>query len=227
MAYVLKNCIKNWNRIAIGDYCNPLTHLSFKNLVENELEWHKNIELLVNHLGLGYILHGSASNPEVVVFKRIIDIFHQKAFAEISRESSKLRTYSLIKSEVKREPYLLSVRNVEDRIAMTKFRLSNHKLMIEKGRYLNLDINDRKCPFCQLIDETHFLLTCSTYAILRNDLLDKVEEILRSEPLVRTDNQLMMRYLLGNTEIAPIVAKYLNRTLKIRDFLIEYPKRLM
>ena len=64
-------------------------------------------------------------------------------------------------------------------------------------------------------------------ANLRNDLLDKVEEILRDEPLVRTDNQLMMRYLLGNTEIAPIVAKYLNKTQKIRDFLIENPRRFM
>ena len=121
-----------------------------------------------------------------------------------------------------------SVKNADDRIAMTKFRLSNHKLMIEKGRHLNLDITDRKCPFCYLIeDETHFLLTCGTYSILRNELLDKVEEILRDEPLVRTDNQLMMRYLLGNTKIAPIVAKYLNKTLKIRDFLIENPRHLI
>ena len=42
--------------------------------------------------------------------------------------------------------------------------------------------------------------------------------ILRDEPLVRADDQLMMRYLLGNTEIASIVAKYLNKTLEIRDF---------
>ena len=192
------------------------------------MEWYKNVELLTNHLGLGHILHSNISNPEAVVFKRIIDIFHQKAFAEISRESSKLRTYSLIKKEIKREPYLLNVRNVEDRIAMTKFRLSNHKLMIEKGRHMDLDINDRKCPFCHLIeDEAHFLLTCNIYANLRNELLDKVEEILSDEPLVRTDNQLMMRYLLGNTKIAPIVAKYLNKTQKIRDFLIENPRRLM
>ena len=76
-------------------------------------------------------------------------------------------------------------------------------------------------------DEAHFLLTCNIYANLRNELLDKVEEILSDEPLVRTDNQLMMRYLLGNTKIAPIVAKYLNKTKKIRDFLIENPRRLM
>ena len=93
MAYALKNCIKNWYRIAIGTNCNPLTHLSFKNLLENEFEWYKNIESLLNHLGLGYILSGNEISPEVVVHKRIVDIFHQRAFAEISRENSKLRTY--------------------------------------------------------------------------------------------------------------------------------------
>ena len=228
MAYALKNCIKNWNRIAIGEDCNPLTHLSYENILENEFEWYKNIELLMNHLGLGYILRGNISTPEVVVHKRIVDIFHQKSFSEISQESSKLRTYSLIKKEAGREPYLLSVKNVEDRISMTKFRLSNHKLMIEKGRHLNMALNERKCPFCPAVeDETHFLLTCNTFSILRNDLLDNVEEKLRDEPLVRTDAQVMIRYLLGNTEIAPMIAKYLTKTFKLRDFLIEKPKQLM
>ena len=137
--------------------------------------------------------------PEIVVHKRIVDIFHQKSFTEISKESSKLRTYSLLKKEVKREPYLLCVKNVEDRISMTKFRLSNHKLMIEKGRYINMAKNERKCPFCSAVeDETHFLMTCGTYTILRNDLLDNVEEKLRDEPLVRADTLGMMKYLPRN-----------------------------
>ena len=81
MAYALKNCIKNWNRIAIGENCNPLTHLSFRNIVEEELEWYKNTVLLVNNLGVGYILQRNVPTPEVVVYKRIVEIFHQKAFA--------------------------------------------------------------------------------------------------------------------------------------------------
>ena len=70
-------------------------------------------------------------------------------------------------------------------------------------------------------------MTCNTYTILRNELLRNVEEKLRDERLVTTNAQLMMRYLLGNTEIAPMVAKYLTKTLKLRDFLIEKPKRLI
>ena len=53
----------------------------------------------------------------------------------------------------------------------------------------------------------------------RNQVHYNVEEKLRDEPLVRTDGQVMIKYLLGNTEISPMVAKYLNKTLKLRDLL--------
>ena len=94
-----------------------------------------------------------------------------------------------------------TVKNIKDRISMTKFRLSNHTLMIEKGRHLNLDKADRKCQFCLSFDnEAHFLLSCRTYSALRCDLLMKVEKILKDERLRRADSKMMLKYLLGNTE---------------------------
>ena len=228
MAFALKQCVKNWNRIAVESDCNPLTHLSYKNIFDNQFEWYKNMEMLLNNLGLSYILHGNISTPEVVVHKRIMEIFHQKAFTEISQETSKLRTYSLFKQEIRREPYLSSVKNVKDRISMTKLRLSNHELMIEKGRHSNLIIGERKCPFCDLIeDESHFLIKCNNYTVLRNDLLDTIEKKLGDNAIKRMDTKMMLKYLLGNTEIAPIVAKYITKTLELRKFLIDNPKRLM
>ena len=228
MAYALKNCMKNWNRIAIENNCNPLIQLSYENISGNNFEWYKNIKLLLNNLGLSYILNGSVSNPEVVVHKRVTDVFFQNAFTEISSDSSKLRTYCLFKKEVRREPYLSNIKNVKDRISMTKFRLSNHKLMIEKGRHLNLEISERKCHFCHSVeDETHFLIVCPNYTTLRNDLLNTVQEKLKDESMENFDNKTMLKYLLGNIEIAPIVAKYLSKTLELRDFLIDSPKRLI
>ena len=228
MAYALKNCMKNWNRIAIEKNCNPLIQLSYENMLGNDIEWYKNIKLLLNNLGLSYIFNGGVSNPEVVVHKRVTDIFLQKAFTEISSESSKLRTYCLFKKESRKEPYLTSVKNVKDRISMTKFRLSNHELMIEKGRHLNLEINERKCSFCNCVeDEPHFLIVCPTYTPLRNDLLKTVQEKLEDVSWGNIDSKTTLKYLLGNIEIAPIVAKYLCKTLELRNFLIDSPKRLM
>ena len=44
--------------------------------------------------------------------------------------------------------------------------------MIEKGRYLNLNREERLCPFCPnkiIKDEIHFLFICPSYKHLRND----------------------------------------------------------
>ena len=226
LTYAIKNSIKNWFRISILNDCNPLTLLSFENIVNKDLEWYKNIKNILNRIGLGNILSGDVSNPEVEVFKRLVDIFYQNTFAEIKKESSKLRTYSIVKMEAGEEPYLRFVKNVKDRISMSKFRLSNHKLMIEKGRHLNIERIDRKCPFCPAVeDETHFLLHCGTFSVMRECLLNSVRGIL-NENLNRNDDKVMLRYLLGNTQISPIVSKYLRKSMELRDFLIENPKQL-
>ena len=76
-------------------------------------------------------------------------------------------TYRIFKDKVKFEPYLEEIKNRSHRISMSKFRLSDHCLMIEKGRHKRPIIprDQRFCPFCpgQVEDETHFLAQCNGY----------------------------------------------------------------
>ena len=129
-------------------------------------------------------MHGRTNDPETLVFKKCIDIFHRRSFTEITGENSKLRTYGIFKKEVREEPYLRIVKNVRERISMSKFRLSNHKLMIEKGRHRNLDKTMRICPFCTSVeDEIHFLLKCEPFRFLRSELFFNVESTLNIQNL--------------------------------------------
>ena len=132
MVYALKNSVKNWNRIANLKKCNTLTSISYHYIKEFELQWYENLKIFIDNIGLTRILHGRTNDPETLVFKTCIDIFHRRAFAEITGENSKLRTYGIFKREVREEPYLRIVKNVRDRISMSKF-------LIEKGRHGNLD----------------------------------------------------------------------------------------
>ena len=84
---------------------------------------------------------------ENILFQRLVDIFHQTAFTEVRDGGSKLRTYSLLKTEIGFERYLNEVTSIQNRISLTKFRLSNHSLMIEKGRHLHINKNERFCKF--------------------------------------------------------------------------------
>ena len=38
-------------------------------------------------------------------------------------------------------------------VKITKFRVSNHKLPIERGRYDSLERSERKCSMCHVLEE--------------------------------------------------------------------------
>ena len=52
-------------------------------------------------------------------------------------DSSKLYLYSQLKSDIKLENYLLIENSFKKRQLLTKFRVSDHSLEIEIGRYKN------------------------------------------------------------------------------------------
>ena len=86
--------------------------------------------------------------------------------------SSKLEFYKVFKDEYSTSDYLQQLRNFNERRNLVKFKLSNHKLMIELGRYQTDHISreNRLCPLCksnQVETETHFLLECSKYSLQR------------------------------------------------------------
>ena len=59
-------------------------------------------------------------------------------------------------------------RETAGRRALVKLRISNHKLIIELGRYNQTTKDNRHCPFCGctlIEDEVHFLFLCPTHTL--------------------------------------------------------------
>jgi hypothetical protein len=67
----------------------------------------------------------------------------------------------LFKNNISLEPYL-SMKNDEQRILLSKLRISNDNLEIERGRHRGLQAKERICKLClkEVEDEIHFLLKC-------------------------------------------------------------------
>lgn len=87
--------------------------------------------------------------------------------------NNKLRTYRKFKNDHKQEIYLKEIKNWHIRSAVAKMRLSNHHLMIEKGRHLGLDLEKRTCNKCnlnQIETEFHAIMTCPAYHNDRTEL---------------------------------------------------------
>ena len=79
----------------------------------------------------------------------------------------KADTFRLFKDSVKFERYLDDIKIRKHRVSLAKFRVSDHCLMIEKGRHARPVISreSRFCPHCPLIveSEEHFLTECPSY----------------------------------------------------------------
>ena len=97
--------------------------------------------------------------------------------------------YRTIQNDNEIAPYL-DILTFRPRITMTKFRLSNHRLPVEKGRWEKIDFQDRVCPFCtpkELGDEFHYIFVCSKFSEQRKRYIDKKYVI---HPNVYKSNQL-------------------------------------
>ena len=113
------------------------------------------------------------------------------------------------------EDYIHQVTNTRHRIALTKLRLSNHKLAIETGRYSRpfKKPAERTCPICkvEMEDEYHFLNICPAYQEKRSSLLDYLENEYRIK-ISRKSPRIFM-FLKnppsGNGRIQKLIAKHI------------------
>ena len=65
------------------------------------------------------------------------------------------------------------------RRVITRWRLSNHKLRIETGRYHVpfIERRDRKCFICNVLeDERHAIYMCPSFALIRQNYVDLLEK---------------------------------------------------
>ena len=102
-------------------------------------------------------------NPFLENFSlRLNDTAKQSWSGEVTA-SSKLWTHKAFKSLLIPEIYLAFVNSYFIRRQLTKFRRSDHLLMIGKGRHHGLESNYRKCKCWDMTcseDDFHFLLVC-------------------------------------------------------------------
>lgn len=69
----------------------------------------------------------------------------------------KLRTYKLLKQNFGIEPYLENLFDKDLRKCLCSFRISTHRLRIERGRYCGEKPEDRLCDSCNVVEnEIHF-----------------------------------------------------------------------
>ena len=110
------------------------------------------------------------------------------------------------------------VKNIDQRKTLTRFRVSNHNLMIEHGRYQNIPRDERLCTVSdknEIENEEHFLFSCDAYHNTRQNFLT---------PLNNTSpNHNLTVDLLNSSdsETIRIFAKFVHSCFETRNRILE------
>ena len=118
-----------------------------------------------------------------------------------TQKSSKGRNYRLFKATVSFENYF-KILPKQNYLRLIKFRLANHKLPIETGRWENIELSERKCQKCSknlLGDEFHYLFECTYFNFERRRYISKFyfvwPNVIKFNKLMNSDNQTVLAKL--------------------------------
>jgi exonuclease III len=94
---------------------------------------------------------------------------------------NKLRTFRKFKINIKLEPYLSEITDVNTRRNLTKLRISAHNLHIETGRHVRprkTPLNERTCSHClnKIESEFHVIIECDKFRETRSVMLNNIYE---------------------------------------------------
>jgi len=223
MKYWFYLCDKNINTLVRNAYLDTYSTL-------NSFRWISQIKLLLNTFQLAHVWDDQGSkykNKIIYILKSNMFFQHDNEWRSlITKQDSKLRTYSIFKLKYDIENFLLSTSTITTR-DFIKLRLSAHRLRIETGRYTRpqkTPLDDRTCLVCgtsDIEDEKHFLLHCSKYDTERRTLFNRLSMFTSFMDLNENDQFIfLMSYNDGDLEILKIVTEFVNTCMTKRKSLL-------
>ena len=139
---------------------------------ENPSDWSLFVKKILYENGFGDVWETDAKCVNHSLFiqqfeQRLKDAFRQSCVSNMET-SNRCLLYRTLCREFSMASYLYKIHIPANRKAMTKLRLSSHKLMVERGRWLKVPRTDRLCVCCnKLEDEFHVICECPRYSCIR------------------------------------------------------------
>ena len=117
------------------------------------------------------------------------------------------------KTNLNFEEYLSDISNIKHRQAVTKLRISSHRLPVESGRYNNIPFDKRTCKLCNLNEvgnEQYYLMQCSNTLLkeIRYSFIQKLHQINSSFSLFNDQDLFLYIISMKDKSITKLVAKF-------------------
>ena len=181
--YSLKSMMSFWFHILSAPkdsllYAAYQTDLYLTNN-DNNISWSASFKKILKYYGFEHMWNNQSTynvHKSIFAFHKVVqNKFKLYWKFTISNDCKKLRTYCKFKDVFETEPYLKDSKLFKIRRLISKFRLSNHKLEVEIGRYSKpkTPLEHRICKKCydnEIEDEFHHIMKCPKYDNKRKDL---------------------------------------------------------
>ena len=111
---------------------------------------------------------------------------------------------------------MYTLTNFNSRKILTKFRISDHKLEIEIGRYKKVPREQRICKACKVLDdEKHLFLHCHINYNIRNSLIQEIE--IYYPDFNKLDSIAKLKIILNpSRDILSNVVDYIKQSMELR-----------
>ena len=149
-------------------------------------------------------------------------------------DHNKLRTLKSFKSSFTTEPYLTLVRNRNQRMFLSRFRLSASNLDVERLRYTNVPFSSRTCKFCSHLfedndskpidDERHFF-KCEIFTDKINCLILKMTTLLPAFIYMTEEEKFLTLMCPTSPQSAKIINKFIKIVFEARDKVLDGHKQ--
>ena len=202
--YWLKIISSNEHRFIKNIYKMMLSDIE---LYPNKTNWAKLVKNLLESLGFADAwLYQSVGNTDLFLLEvrqRLNDNFIQNWNARLANSSRATFYRSISDNYFEFQNYLNCVNIPKYRYALTRLKVSSHRLEVEAGRWqkpIRKPFHDRKCVFCdKLEDEYHFIAECTLYKDLRKTYINsyfwKRPSMLKITQLFKSDNVKQLKNL--------------------------------
>ena len=201
--------ISFWSKLTDTDDLNKLSSLLYKIIYGMSFEqkvkslWLNNIKSLLCSLGFSGVWYSQSflSSKWLVkaINNKMKDVFLQKWNTNLEMTSNS-NFYKIIKTNFRTSKYQSQLPESLCKLFL-RFRMRNHRLPIEIGRWQSVPLMDRKCNKCNLDigDEFHYLLVCSHFSQSRSKYLKSYyytrPNTLKLDQLMNTENGKELRNL--------------------------------
>ena len=152
---------------------------------------------------------------------RLKDISSQTILSILETNQGKLLFLKQTKITHNLESYL-KITNIKYRSAITRLRISSHKLEIEIGRWNKTPRGQRICKNCimnEVEDENHFLFECQMYKTERKELYNKIASKLNVEisHIPSHDKKVQEIFYSEDLGVLNALGKYITKSLQKRE----------